>query len=187
MSKTYHIFISHSWKYSDAYEKLIHLLDNAEDFAYCDYSVPEDDPIEDAKTDKQLEAAIKEQMAHASVVLVLAGVYSSYSKWINKEIDYCTSIYHSKFHRLSGSADPDDRETIGNRSTAVHGTPRDACQCTMRSKCRRSDHPPAHVPPHIAPDVPAARLSRPAGNYRSVLSSPCLPLPGLISSAPSRS
>lgn len=49
MSKTYHIFISHSWKYSDAYEKLIHLLDNAEDFAYCDYSVPEDDPIEDAK------------------------------------------------------------------------------------------------------------------------------------------
>ena len=53
MSKTYHIFISHSWKYSDAYEKLIHLLDNAEDFAYCDYSVPEDDPIEDAKTDKR--------------------------------------------------------------------------------------------------------------------------------------
>ena len=50
MSKTYHIFISHSWKYSDAYEKLIHLLDNAEDFAYCDYSVPEDDPIEDATT-----------------------------------------------------------------------------------------------------------------------------------------
>lgn len=95
MSKTYHIFISHSWKYSDAYEKLIHLLDNAEDFAYCDYSVPEDDPIEDANTDKQLEAAIKEQMAHASVVLVLAGVYSSYSKWINKEIDIAQSGFSS--------------------------------------------------------------------------------------------
>ena len=26
MSKTYHLFISHSWAYSDAYEKLINLL-----------------------------------------------------------------------------------------------------------------------------------------------------------------
>ena len=87
MSKKYHLFISHSWKYSDAYEKLISLLDKAEDFTYSNYSVPEDDPIEGAKTDKQLKAAIKEQMAHASVVLILAGVYSTYSKWINIEID----------------------------------------------------------------------------------------------------
>lgn len=91
MSKTYHIFISHSWKYSDAYEKLIALLDKATDFTYCDYSVPEDDPIEGAKTDSQLKAAIKEQMAHASVVLILAGVYSTYSKWINKEIELAQS------------------------------------------------------------------------------------------------
>ena len=87
MSKQYHLFISHSWKYSDAYEKLISLLDDAKGFTYSDYSVPEDDPIEGAKTDKQLKAAIKEQMAHASVVLILAGVYSTYSKWINIEID----------------------------------------------------------------------------------------------------
>ena len=95
MSKTYHIFISHSWKYSDAYDKLIQLLDKAEDFTYCDYSVPEDDPIEDAKTDKQLEAAIKEQMAHSSVVLVLAGVYSTYSKWINKEVKIAQTGFNS--------------------------------------------------------------------------------------------
>ena len=95
MSKTFHIFISHSWKYSDAYEKLIKLLDNAEDFTYYDYSVPEDDPIEGVKTDKQLEAAIKEQMAHSSVVLVLAGVYSTYSKWINKEIKIAQSEFKS--------------------------------------------------------------------------------------------
>lgn len=87
MSKQYYLFISHSWKYSDAYEKLIALLDKAEDFTYSDYSVPENDPIEGAKNDKQLKAAIKEQMAHASVVLILAGVYSTYSKWINIEID----------------------------------------------------------------------------------------------------
>ena len=41
----------------------------------------------DTINDKQLKAAIKEQMTHVSVVLILAGVYSTYSKWINIEID----------------------------------------------------------------------------------------------------
>lgn len=95
MSNQYHLFISHSWKYSDAYEKLISLLDNAEDFIYSDYSVPQDDPIEGAKTDKQLKAAIKEQMAHASIVLILAGVYSTYSKWINIEIDLAQNGFNT--------------------------------------------------------------------------------------------
>lgn len=95
MSKVYHIFISHSWKYSDAYKKLIDLLDKADNFTYCDYSVPEDNPIEGAKNDSQLQAAIKEQMAHASVVLILAGVYSTYSKWINKEIDIAQTGFNT--------------------------------------------------------------------------------------------
>jgi hypothetical protein len=95
MSKVYNVFISHSWKYSDAYEKLINLLDKAEDFIYCDYSVPEDDPIEGAKNDTQLKAAIKEQMAHASVVIILAGVYSTYSKWINKEINIAQNEFEN--------------------------------------------------------------------------------------------
>lgn len=37
MAKTYHIFISHSWAYSDAYEKLINLLDKDSSFSYADY------------------------------------------------------------------------------------------------------------------------------------------------------
>ena len=36
MAKTYHIFISHSWAYSDAYEKLINLLDKDSSFSYAD-------------------------------------------------------------------------------------------------------------------------------------------------------
>lgn len=87
MAKTYHIFISHSWAYSDAYEKLINLLDKDSSFSYADYSVPKDDPIHDAGTSKELYEAIKAQMSKASVVLILAGVYSTYSKWINKEIE----------------------------------------------------------------------------------------------------
>lgn len=86
MGKTYNLFISHSWAYSDAYEKLINLLNKDSTFTYKNYSVPKDDPIHTNGTDSELYDAIKEQISHASVVLILAGVYSSYSKWIDKEI-----------------------------------------------------------------------------------------------------
>ena len=93
MSKTYHLFISHSWTYSDAYEKLLNLLNKDAYFSYTNYSVPQDDPIHSAGTDKELYAAIKAQIAQASVVLILAGVYSTYSKWINKEIQIAKSEF----------------------------------------------------------------------------------------------
>lgn len=84
---TYNLFISHSWTYSDAYEKLVALLDAKSYFIYKNYSVPKDDPIHHAPYDYQLKAAIKAQMQSASYVLILAGVYASYSKWINIEIE----------------------------------------------------------------------------------------------------
>lgn len=83
---TYNLFISHSWTYSDAYEKLVNLLDADPYFTYKNYSVPKNDPIHNAPYDYQLRAAIRNQMQHASCVLILAGVYSTYSKWINIEI-----------------------------------------------------------------------------------------------------
>ena len=84
---TYNLFISHSWAYSDAYEKLINLLDSADNFSYKNYSVPKNDPIHNAKYDYQLKEAIRNQIKHASCILILAGVYSTYSKWINIEIE----------------------------------------------------------------------------------------------------
>lgn len=96
MSKTYHLFISHSWAYSDAYEKLLALLDKDEDFSYSNYSVPKDDPIHTKGSDQELYDAIKEQISRASVVLILAGVYSSYSKWIDKEIKIAKEEFSSE-------------------------------------------------------------------------------------------
>ena len=84
---TYNLFISHSWNYSDAYDRLLDLLDAAPGFSYKNYSVPKNDPIHNAPYDYQLKAAIRRQMQPASCVLILAGVYASYSKWINIEID----------------------------------------------------------------------------------------------------
>ena len=82
----YNLFISHSWAYSDAYEKLVNLLNSSPYFEYKNYSVPKNDPIHNAPYDYQLKAAIRNQMQPASCVLIMAGVYSTYSKWINIEI-----------------------------------------------------------------------------------------------------
>ncbi len=89
--KTYNLFISHSWAYSDAYIKLIKMLDTSPRFSYSNYSVSKDNPIHKKGTDKELLAAIKERMQFCDAVLILSGVYSSYSKWILKEINLANS------------------------------------------------------------------------------------------------
>ena len=93
MARTYDLFISHSWAYSNAYEKLIALLDKDPAFSYRNYSVPKDDPLHTNGTDKELLGAIREQVRQASCVLIMAGVYSTYSKWINKEIQVAVKEY----------------------------------------------------------------------------------------------
>ena len=89
---TYNLFISHSWTYSDAYDKLVNLLNNKSYFTYKNYSVPKNDPIHNAPYDYQLKEAIRRQMQPSSCVLILAGVYSTYSKWINIEIQLAQSM-----------------------------------------------------------------------------------------------
>jgi len=45
--------------------------------------VSKHDPVYNAALDVVLKAAIKQKMTLCSVVLIFAGVYASYSKWIN--------------------------------------------------------------------------------------------------------
>jgi hypothetical protein len=87
VSMSYNLFISHSWTYSDQYEQLLRLLNQDSYFSYKNYSVPKHDPIHNSPSQAQLKEAIRSQMANASSVLILAGVYATYSKWINIEID----------------------------------------------------------------------------------------------------
>ncbi|NLV15203.1 TIR domain-containing protein [Haloarcula argentinensis] len=82
----YRLFVSHSWDYSDEYENLTDLLDEANHFKYMNHSIPEEEEI-DADTDEELEEELREgQIKPASVVIALAGLYSSYSDWISREI-----------------------------------------------------------------------------------------------------
>lgn len=82
----YRIFISHSWNYSNQYDSIIDFLDKQE-VKYYNHSVPKDDPVHTNGTDKQLREAIDAKIKGCSCVIILAGVYASYSKWINKEIE----------------------------------------------------------------------------------------------------
>lgn len=79
------LFISHSWNYDNHYTRLKELLANR-GYTFRDYSVPSSKPIL-FSTDKELEKAIETKIILSSVVIIMAGVYSSYSTWINKEIE----------------------------------------------------------------------------------------------------
>ena len=85
--RTHHLFISHSWTHGSQYENLVELLRKRPYFQFKAYSVPRDDPIHNARSVAALRAAIRQKMAPTGAVLILAGVYATYSKWINEEID----------------------------------------------------------------------------------------------------
>lgn len=84
--RQYHVFISHSWSYPSPYETVKGWLNSASNFAWSDYSVPFYDPL-DANTDRKLKQEIRQQISSCSCVVILSGMYVSYSKWINYEID----------------------------------------------------------------------------------------------------
>lgn len=97
MVNTYNLFISHSWSYGDAYDRLVKMLDDANYFCYKNYSVPKNDPIHNAPNSGALYNAIKNQMLPCHAVLILAGVYATYSDWINNEIKISKNeFYKSK-------------------------------------------------------------------------------------------
>lgn len=88
--KTYGLFISHAWRYNDDYYRLTNMLNNANNFKWRNYSVPEHDPVldpDDANDRKKLLAELDQQIKPVNCVLVLAGMYVVYSYWIQKEID----------------------------------------------------------------------------------------------------
>lgn len=83
----YNLFISHSWTYEQHYNRLKEMLNTYPYFSHNDFSVPPSDPIHTNGTDAALRQAIQNKIQLCHVVIVMAGVYSTYSKWINKEIE----------------------------------------------------------------------------------------------------
>ena len=84
--RNYHLLISHSWKYNEKYEKVVEWLDDASYFTWSNYSVCCDKPL-DTSSDKELKEKLTNRIKNCSAIIVLAGMYANYSKWINYEID----------------------------------------------------------------------------------------------------
>jgi hypothetical protein len=87
MGKTYNLFLSHSWSYQRQFQNLKNLLLQRKYFNFRDYSVPSEDPIEDANNAKKLYQEIFNQIKPCHIVLVMAGVYVSHSNWMKSEIE----------------------------------------------------------------------------------------------------
>lgn len=87
--KTYDIFVSHAWTYSDDYYRIINLLDNANNFKWRNYSVPGHDPLD---TDQDLREALRRQIRPVNIVIILAGMYVNHSDWIEFEMDFSEEI-----------------------------------------------------------------------------------------------
>lgn len=91
--KEYHILISHSWDYSDDYNTIKSWLDDSNCFSWKNYSVPITKPI-NASSKKDLQDSIRARIMNCSCVIILSGMYVSYSEWIDYEID--TALTYNK-------------------------------------------------------------------------------------------
>lgn len=87
-----HVFISHSWAFSEHYDTLAEWIFGQRwsigqaSLDFRNYSVPKNDPIHNARNQAELQEAIHNQISRAHVVVIPTGMYASYSKWIQKEI-----------------------------------------------------------------------------------------------------
>lgn len=88
--RQYHLFISHAWQYNDDYYRLVDLLDNANNFEWVNYSVPEHKPA-DIDNTTELAKALWDHMRPTQCVLVISGMYVAYRKWIKYEIEQASA------------------------------------------------------------------------------------------------
>ena len=84
--RNYHILISHSWDYNNNYETIKDWLSASKYFLWTDYSVPVTKPLT-ASGVSELKQKIRNRISLCSCVIILSGMYVSYSDWIDFEID----------------------------------------------------------------------------------------------------
>lgn len=87
--RTYSVFICHDWEYSEDYYRICDFLDQARNFDWENLSVPEHDPLDSRD---RLEYHLRNQIRPADVMLVLAGMYSARSGWMDWELQFARRI-----------------------------------------------------------------------------------------------
>lgn len=85
MAREFHIFISHSWDYSDDLEKLRNLLEERGYFNVTFTEVSKQEPI-NSENASYIKSRLKAKILSSNVFLALAGVYASHSDWMIWEL-----------------------------------------------------------------------------------------------------
>jgi len=78
------IFISHSWNYKQDYKTIFKWLKDGLNF--YDYSIPKHDNCGEKLSEYNLKKCIENQIRYSSIVVIVGGMYVSYSDWIDFEI-----------------------------------------------------------------------------------------------------
>lgn len=86
MAKEYKLFISHSWDHDDVLQDLKNLIDSRGYFPATYTQIEKDCPIDSGKA-WVIKANITKRLQESDVVLAIAGVYASYSEWMQWEMD----------------------------------------------------------------------------------------------------
>jgi len=86
--RTYRVFISHAWAYSEDYWRVVRFLNESPNFRWDNLSVPEHNPV----TGEELAYELRNQMRNADVFLIIAGMYASRREWIDFEIQFARRI-----------------------------------------------------------------------------------------------
>lgn len=87
------IFISHSWNYSNHYDKLHEWIfkeswnSGGAPIRFNDFSIPKNNPIHNAPNSQVLQNAIYAEIQKSHVVVIPTGMYATHSEWIQKEIN----------------------------------------------------------------------------------------------------
>ncbi|MCK4799072.1 MAG: TIR domain-containing protein [Spirochaetes bacterium] len=81
--RNYRVFISHAWDYNREYYNLERMLNDARNFDWSNYSVPEHDSLYTTN----LKQSLRNQIKPTQIVIILSGMYATYREWIQEEID----------------------------------------------------------------------------------------------------
>ena len=92
--KTYDLFISHAWKHGGDYDRLINLLNEANNFSYRNYSAPEDKPLDIIPNapKAKVKDALDRKIRPVNAVLVVSGMYYNHREWMQYELEKATEL-----------------------------------------------------------------------------------------------
>lgn len=85
------LFISHSWSYSERYTSMVNLLNNRLYFSWNNYSVPVDKGF-DPMSKFQLKEQLRLQIRPVNCVIIIGGMWTNHSDWIQFEMDFAKEI-----------------------------------------------------------------------------------------------